>query len=117
MTDDRPITLSVLAKFHREVILPDIERVVGDAAGGLRDEMHTLFDALAQRLDRLETEYHMLVAGVRRVEERLDVVEKRLEALTKAHEKYALRSDLEDLKARVEALQEQIRAIEDRLEG
>ena len=64
MADNRPITLSVLAKFHRDVILPDIQRVVGDAERRLRDEMHSGFDAVAQRLDRLETEYHMLVAGL-----------------------------------------------------
>jgi len=30
----------------------------------LRDEMQTGFDALAQRLDKLEVEYHMLVPGL-----------------------------------------------------
>jgi flagellar biosynthesis chaperone FliJ len=109
MAEERSITLSVLAKFHREVILPDIQRVVGDAERRLRDEMHTGFDAVAQRLDRLETEYHMLVAGLKRVEERL-------ETLSEAQEKYALRSDLGTLKARVEALQEQIRQVEERLD-
>ena len=121
MTDERPITLAVLARFHHDVILPDIERVVGNAVEGaerrLRDDMHTLFEALAQRLDRLETEYHMLVAGLKRVEERLDRVEKRLDTLAELHEKSALRSDLQDLKARVETLQEKIRAIEDRLDA
>jgi hypothetical protein len=49
------------------VLLPDVERIVGNASEGterrLRDEMQTGFDALAQKLDRLESEYHMLVAG------------------------------------------------------
>jgi len=39
---------------RREIVLPDIERIVGNAEGRLRDEMQTGFDALAQRLDRLE---------------------------------------------------------------
>ena len=103
----------VLAKFHREVVLPDIKRIVGDAVDGaerrLRDEMHTLFHALTQRLDRLETEYRMVVAGLKRVEERLDRVEQQISKL-------ALRSELLDLKARVENLQEQVRVIEARLE-
>ena len=60
---DQPITLSTLAKFHREIVLPDIERVVGAAERRLRDEMHGLFDAIAHRLDRLETEYHDPAAG------------------------------------------------------
>jgi hypothetical protein len=55
--------LPVLARFHREVVLPDIKRVVQEAVTDseqrLRDEMHSLFDAQAQRLDRLETEYQV----------------------------------------------------------
>jgi len=64
---DEPITLSTLAQFHRDVVLPDIERVVGDAvegaARGLRDEMHGLFDSHAKKIDRLDTGYQMLKAG------------------------------------------------------
>lgn len=102
-----------LARFHREVLLPDVKRVVAEAIEAseqrLRDEMQMGFDALAKRLDRLETEYHMLVAGLKRVEERLDRVEQRLD-------KMALRSELLELKARVDGLQEQVRTLEARLE-
>jgi len=45
--------VKVLTKFHREIVVPDIERIVGKRLDGLRDEMHAGFDALAQRLDRL----------------------------------------------------------------
>lgn len=49
--------LSILTRFHREVVLPDIQRVVTEAVGEserrLRDEIQTAFDALAQRMDRL----------------------------------------------------------------
>jgi hypothetical protein len=60
--------IPILTRFHREVVLPDIQRVVGD----LRLEMNERFadahfDAIDQRFDRLETEYHMLVAGLKRV--------------------------------------------------
>jgi len=72
MPDD-PITLATLTLFHREVLLPDVQRIVDHAVGGLRDEMHARFadveghfDAIYQRFDRLETEYHMLVAGLKR---------------------------------------------------
>lgn len=57
----RPVDdlVQVLAKFHREVVAPDVERIVGSAVGAceqrLRDEMH----ALIQRLDRRETEYRI----------------------------------------------------------
>lgn len=102
----------VLAKFHREVLLPDVKRVVAEAVEAserrLRDEMQTGFDALAQRLDRLETEYQMLVTGLKRVEERLDRVEQRLD-------KMALRSELLELKARVDALHGQVQDLEARL--
>lgn len=73
---DPPLTLAALAKFHREILMPEVRQVVRDEVGGeiggLRGEMHGAFDALAQRFDRLETEYHMLVAGTKRLEERLD---------------------------------------------
>ena len=139
MPDD-PITLATLTQFHREVLLPDVQRIVDGAVLGvetrLRDEMHAGFDAVYQRLDRLETEYHMLVAGLKRVEERLDRVEQRLDrvegrldrvesrldsleqrasAIEQKLEKMTLRSELEDLKARVDGLQVQIRALEERL--
>ena len=125
MPDD-PITLATLTHFHREVVLPDIRRIVTDAVGAsesrLRHEMQTGFDALAKRLDMLETEYHMLVAGLKRVEERLDRVEGRLDSLEQRMsaveeklDKVTLRSELEHLKTRVDVLQQEIRALEERL--
>jgi hypothetical protein len=73
---DQPLTLSVLARFHREVIVPDIQRIVGDALSAsetsLRDEMHGLHDSLLKKFARLEDEYAMITAGLQRVEERLD---------------------------------------------
>jgi chromosome segregation ATPase len=114
--------VQVLTKFHREIVLPDIERIVGAAEIRLRDEMQTGFDALAQRLDRLETEYHMLVVGLKRVEDRLekvegrlDKVEQRLDRVEQKLDKMALRSELVELKARVDGLQEQVHALETRL--
>jgi hypothetical protein len=48
--------VQVLTRFHREVFVPDFERIVGETEVRLRDEMHAGFDALCQRLDRLEAE-------------------------------------------------------------
>ena len=118
----------ILTRFHREIVLPDIERIVGSAVEGaesrLRDEMQTGFDALGQRLDRLEIEYHMLVAGLKRVEERLDRVEerldhveRRLEAVEQRLTKQELQTEVASLKARVDGLQSQIRLLEERLSG
>ncbi len=54
---------SVLTRFHREIVVPDIERIVGDVVGGLdskvtalRDEMLSHFDAMYKRFDLLESE-------------------------------------------------------------
>lgn len=47
----------ILTIFHRDVVLPDIKRVVEESESRLRDEMHTLVDTLAQRPERLEPEY------------------------------------------------------------
>ena len=55
MADD---LLGVLTRFHREVVLPDIERVVDARITPLRNEMLANFDAVFKRLDRLETEYY-----------------------------------------------------------
>ena len=103
---DEPVTYSTLIRFHREVLLPDVERIVGDTVEGaehrLRDEMQGLFDGVAKRLDRLETEYHMLVEGLRRVEQRLDSIESRM----------ALRSEVQALKAKVTALEEKLAKLE-----
>src|SRR2546428_301367 len=56
--------ISVLTRFDREVVLPDIERIVTDAIAGvdsrvsrLRDETLSHFDAVYKRFDRLEVEY------------------------------------------------------------
>ena len=68
--------ISVLTQFHRDVVLPDIERIVTDAVARvdsrvstLRDETLSHFDAVYKRFDRLEIEYHVLAAAVKRIEQ------------------------------------------------
>ena len=57
MKDD---LLQIRTRFHHEVLLPDVQRIVDDAieksAGSLRHEMNTHFDGVYVRLDRLEAE-------------------------------------------------------------
>jgi predicted nucleic acid-binding Zn-ribbon protein len=109
---DQPITLAALAKFHQEVLLPDVKRIVREEVqrevGAHRNETQTAFDAIFQRMDRLETEYHMLVAGVKRIEERLDRVEERLDRVEQKLDRAALKSEVLALKARVEALERRL---------
>jgi chromosome segregation ATPase len=103
----------LLARFHREVLLPDVKRVVAEAVEAserrLRDEMQTGFDSLARELTDLREVYHMVEGALKRLEERFDQLDRRLD-------KMALRSELVELKARVDGLQEQVRILEARLE-
>jgi len=101
--------IPILTRFHREIVVPDIERIVGASEQRLRDEIHSLFDSVSRQIEELRIEYHMLVAGLKRLEERMDRLEQRMD-------KMALRSELVDLKARVDGLQEQVRTLEGRLE-
>lgn len=52
----------VLTRFHRDVVAPDIERIVDIRIQPLREEMLANFDAVFHRLDRMETEYHSFVS-------------------------------------------------------
>jgi chromosome segregation ATPase len=145
---DQPITLAMLAQFHRDVLLPDMHRVFEVQFERLVkprfDEIDGHFDAIYHKLDKLETEYESLKAGVKRVEERVDRVDVRLEALERqyqdllaavnrleerlsrvekqvdaivaAQEKEPLRAEVADLRARVDSLQAQVRSLESRLD-
>jgi len=94
--------LKVLTQFHREVVLPDIERIVytklDERFDSLRNEMLTNFDAVFQRLDRLETEYQSLRIAVERLEARVTAIERKIDKL-------ALRSEVVDLKERIVKLE------------
>jgi chromosome segregation ATPase len=122
---DVPLTLAVLAQFHREVILPDVKRVVEDAVGAserrLRDEMHAIFDSLDARMTRREQEYQLLVVGVRRVEERLERIEGRLEGVEERLAAVEVQLEtqgvqIRDLQAAVFRLEERLSRVEKRLE-
>jgi chromosome segregation ATPase len=100
---------TVLTRFHREVVVPDLERIVDERLderiNPLRREMLAGFDAIYKRLDRLESEYQALRAGVQRVEERLAAFEQKIDRM-------ALRSELLELKERVALREQKIAEIE-----
>lgn len=52
----------VLARFHRDVLLPDVKRVVAEVVDAserrLRDEMQSGFDSLARELTDLRPLFH-----------------------------------------------------------
>jgi len=132
---EQPITWSVLMRFHREVFLPDLERIVVDGVGGaerhLRDEMHVLHDSLLvrferleivdikagldrveQRLDSLEPDVRDLTAQMRRLDERLSRVEKRLDELAASPQRDTLQAQVQDLKARLDVVEAQVAALQ-----
>jgi len=69
----------------------------------LRLEVNGRFDAIEVRLDRLETEYQMIVAGLRRVEEAL--AEDRTE-------RARLRAAVAELKTKLSQLEARVRDLE-----
>ena len=80
---DQPVTVSVLtetlAAFHRDVILPDVQRVVqdilGSSVGRLRDELLGHIDGLGDKVVGLEQEMRF---GFAQADDRLKEVEARL---------------------------------------
>jgi len=97
--------LKTLAQFHREIVVPDLERIIDFKIEPLREMVLANFDALWQRLDRLEGEYVLLNAAVQRLETRMAAVDEKLD-------KFALRTDLLELKDRVDQLQRRIDELE-----
>ncbi len=110
---DQPITLGVLAQFHREVILPDVQRIVGEAIAGSERRMQANFDAIFHKLDKLETEYELLKVGLARVEGRLNRVERRLDGMDERLK--VLETQYSDLLAGLHRLEERLRRVEERL--
>lgn len=86
--------------------LTDVQESLRAELDGLRRDMDGHFDAVYQRFDRLETEYHMLVAGLRRVEEAI---------LESKEDRDRLRAEVADLRARVAELDERLKELETRL--
>ena len=82
---DEPMTLAVLAQFHRDVILPDLQRAIGDQVSGadqhLTTQIERLWDALLGTREKLEIEYLLIKSGIARLEERLERMDQRLGAL------------------------------------
>ena len=108
----RAVLASVLADFHRDILRPDIQQIVGEEVGTLRREMFTHFDAFYQRFERLETEYQALKAGLGRVEARLDQIEVRLDRVEGRLERVEVRLDqvenrLDSLERRLDHLEQQ----------
>src|SRR5688572_4245042 len=117
---DLSIPLSALARFHREVIIRDVERIVGASEQRIRDEMHAIQDASATKMDRLEFEYQAIKAGLVRVEVRLQAIEQglgRLEERLEHVEEPLVRVErhLDGLQAEHRALASAVHHVDERL--
>jgi len=116
---DPSIPLSMLMQFHREVFVPDIERIVGASERRLLERFEGLemesaaieagLHRVEERLDSL-VEHRHLATEVRRLDERLGHVEKRLDELVASQQRDALQAEVQKLRARVNVLEAQVAA-------
>jgi uncharacterized protein involved in exopolysaccharide biosynthesis len=98
------ITWPVLIRFHETVIRLDFEEVHSKMeALATRDAMLTHVDGIYGRFDRLENEYHALVAAVRRIETQMKQQNANLEVLRA--EMLEVRKQIADLSQRVTNLE------------
>ena len=115
---DQPVTLAVLttalAEFHREIIRPDVQQIVGDAVANSERRMQANFDSVFHKLDKLETEYEALKAGLGRVEERLGRMDERFDGVD--HRLGALERQYQDLLAGLHRLEERLARVEKKVD-
>src|SRR5258708_40256272 len=110
MKNDR---FQVLTQFHREVILPDVQRIVDDAYGKLRNEMYTQFDGVYMRFDRLESEYYALKSWMSRLDERLARIESEVQSLNVRMS--GVESEVQSLNARMGRVETELQAVKSNL--
>jgi chromosome segregation ATPase len=88
-------------------LFENLRAEMGRQLDGFRLEINARFDAIEVRLERLETEYHMIVAALRRIEGQLS---------HERDDRARLKAELSSLKTRVTELQQRIHDIEARLD-
>jgi chromosome segregation ATPase len=112
---DQPLTLAVLADFHQDIFLPDVQRIVAEAIAGSESRMQANFDAIFHKLHKLETEYQSLKAGLKRVEERLDRMVERFDGVEARLE--SLERQYQELLAAYHRLEERLSRVEKQLDA
>jgi chromosome segregation ATPase len=110
--------LQLLTRYHREVMLPDVQRIVDDAidksVGALRNDMNSHFDAMYVHFDRLESEYYALKSWMSRIDERLARVESEVRSLSVRMDR--LESELQFVKSHLTALEMRVSDIEKKVD-
>lgn len=106
-------TFQMLTRFHREVALPDVQRIVDQAVGTLRNEMNTHFDGVYVRFDRLESEYYALKSWMSRLDERLARIESEVESLNVRMDR--VETEVQSLNARMGRVEAELQAVKSNL--
>jgi len=110
--------LQVLTRFHREVFLPDVQRIVDEtvekSVGALRNDMNSHFDGMYVRFDRLESEYQALRSWLGRLDERLARVESEVQSLNARMGRVEL--ELQFVKSHLIALEMRVTDIEKKID-
>ena len=88
----------------RNDIVSDVDHMLDERITPFRNDMLSHFDAIYQKLDRLETEYQAIKAAVIRLEKRMERIEETL--------KSELRQELSEIKVRIVQLQERVAELE-----
>lgn len=119
-------------RFHREVTMPDMQRLVREpleekietVRTELRSEMLNGFDATYKRVGIMETETALMRGTLRDLErqlgairERLGGIEGRLSRVDEKLDRFALRSEVAEIKEELDTIQQRIGEIETLLNG
>jgi predicted nucleic acid-binding Zn-ribbon protein len=104
-----------LMRFHREIAVPDMERIVEARATPIQDQAQRNFDALWKRFGDLDQEYQAIKAALGRLEAHVETIEQRLGAVDAKLDKLAMRSEVEELRAEIARLEQRVAALEAQL--
>jgi len=109
--------LQALTRYHREVMLPDVQRLVDDAidksVGPLRNDMLSHFDDMYRRFDRLESEYYALRSWMGRIDEKLARVESEVQSLNTRMG--SVESEVQSLNTRMASVESELQFVKSHL--
>jgi archaellum component FlaC len=91
-----------LTRFHREIAVPELERIVDSRITPFRDETNSQLDAIWKELHDLKQEYYAITAGLKRLETKVEGI---------------IARELDELKERVAALEQRLTSLETRASG
>lgn len=78
---EKPITMSNMGQFTEEVILPGVERIVGEEISGLREEMRAGFAEMRQGFSEVNKSIRVLAGEIAELKDRKEDHETRTRRL------------------------------------